>query len=161
EARARAGDEAAASAAFLESARLARSTGSAEQLARAALGYGGRFVWMASGVDEDVVPLLDAALRELGEGEPGLRAKLLAGLGGALRDQPETERRTELTAQAVEIARGLDDRSALAYALDGHYCALWGPDNPGERLGIAVELMDISVEAGDREREIQGHYYRG
>jgi DNA-binding SARP family transcriptional activator len=160
EAQARAGDEAPASAAFLGAAELARSAGRAEQLARAALGYGGRFVWMVSGMDEKVVPLLDDALRELGEQESALRAKLLARLAGALRDQPEPRRRTELTAQAVNMARRLEDHSALAYALDGWYCAVWGPDNPEERLQIADELLAISGEVGDRERKIQGHYYR-
>lgn len=160
EAQARAGDEAAASTAFLAAAELARSSGVAEQLARAALGYSGRFVWMVRGADEDVVPLLDDALSALGERESALRAKVLARLAGALRDQPEPERRGELTAQAVAIARRLDDRSALAYALDGRYCAVWGPDNPAERLEIADELLQVSREIGDRERLIQGHYYR-
>ena len=89
EAQARAGDEDAASAAFLEAAELARLAGSPDQLARAALGYGGLFVWMVSGIDEKFVPLLDDALRELGEHESALRAKVLARLAGALRDQPE------------------------------------------------------------------------
>jgi DNA-binding SARP family transcriptional activator len=160
EAQARAGDETAASAAFLGAAELARSTGSAEQLARAALGYGGLFVWMVSGMDENVVPLLDDALRELGEQESALRAKVLARLAGALRDQPEPLRRVELTARAVDIARRLEDHSALAYALDGQYCAVWGPDNPEERLDIAEELLTVSGNVGDRERKIQGHYYR-
>jgi eukaryotic-like serine/threonine-protein kinase len=160
EAQARSGEEAVASSAFLQAADIARSSRSPEQLARAALGYGGRFVWMVRGADEDVVPLLDDALRELGERESALRAKLLARLAGALRDQPEPERRTELTAQAVDIARRLEDRSALAYALDGQYCAVWGPDNPEERLQIADELLRVSTEVGDRERMIQGHYYR-
>lgn len=160
EAQARAGDETAASAAFLRAAEVARSAGTAEQLARAALGYGGLFVWMVSGMDDKVVPLLDDALRELGERETALRAKVLARLAGALRDQPEPRRRTELTAQAVTIARRLEDHSALAYALDGRYCAVWGPDNPEERLHVADELLTVSEKVGDRERQIQGHYYR-
>lgn len=160
EAQARAGNEAAASSAFLGAAELARAGHLPEQLARAALGYGGRFVWMVRGADEDVVPLLDDALRALGDRESALRAKVLARLAGALRDQPEPERRTELTTQAIEIARRLEDRSALAYALDGMYCAVWGPDNPEERLDIAGELLQVAREVGDRERMIQGHYYR-
>ena len=160
EAQARAGDEAGASSAFLDAAEIARAARSSQQLARAALGYGGRFVWMVRGADEDVVPLLDDALRELGDSDSALRAKILARLAGALRDQPVPERRTKLTTQAVDIARRLDDRSALAYALDGMYCAVWGPDNPDERLVIAEELLRVSGDAGERERRVQGHYYR-
>jgi eukaryotic-like serine/threonine-protein kinase len=160
EAQARAGDEVAATKTFLEAAKIARSAGSPEQLARAALGYAGRFVWMPRGADEDVVPLLDDALRELGSDESALRVRVLARLAGTLRDQPEPERRTELTAQALDIARALDDRSALAYALDGRYCAVWGPDHPEERLELAEELLSVASEIGDSERRIQGHYYR-
>jgi hypothetical protein len=47
EAQARAGDESVASTTFLRAAEIARSGGYSEQLARAALGYGGRFVWTA------------------------------------------------------------------------------------------------------------------
>src|SRR5262249_18930809 len=54
EAQARKGDAAAATT-FLEAARLARSAGFREQLARAGLGYGGRFVWMISGRDKNIV----------------------------------------------------------------------------------------------------------
>jgi len=45
DALARAGDQERARETFLTAAELARRSGSAEHLARAALGYGGRFVW--------------------------------------------------------------------------------------------------------------------
>jgi DNA-binding SARP family transcriptional activator/tetratricopeptide (TPR) repeat protein len=159
EAQARKGD-AAASTTFLEAAQLARSAGFREQLARAALGYGGRFVWMISGRDENIVPLLEDALRGLGEEDSALRARVLARLAGALRDQPAPERRAELSAEAVEIARRLGDFSTLAYVLDGRHSAIWGPDNIEERLTIVDEIVRLADEIGDRERKIQGRFYR-
>jgi predicted ATPase len=45
DAQARAGDPATAKETFLAAAELARRTGSPDRLARAALGYGGRFLW--------------------------------------------------------------------------------------------------------------------
>jgi DNA-binding SARP family transcriptional activator len=159
EAQARKGD-AAASTTFLEAAQLARSGGFREQLARAALGYGGRFVWMIAGSDENIVPLLEDALRGLGENDSALRARVLARLAGALRDQPAAERRAELSAEAVEIARRLGDFSTLAYVLDGRHSAIWGPDNVEERLTIVDEIVRLADEIGDRERQIQGRFYR-
>jgi tetratricopeptide (TPR) repeat protein len=159
EAQARKGD-AAASSTFLEAAQLARSAGFREQLARAALGYGGRFVWMIAGRDEHIVPLLEEALRALGEEDSVLRARLLARLAGALRDQPAPKRRGELSAEAVEIARRLGDSSTLAYVLESRHAAIWGPDNVEERLTIIDEIVRLADEIGDREREIQGRVYR-
>ena len=54
----------------------------------------------------------------------------------------------------------MGDRSALAYALDGRYAAIWDPDNADERLPITDEILQLAAEVGDRERAIQGHYYR-
>jgi DNA-binding SARP family transcriptional activator len=159
EAQGRKGD-AAASTTFLEAAQLARSAGFREQLAYAALGYGGRFVWMISGRDENIVPLLEEALHGLGEEDSALRARVLARLAGALRDQPAPERRAELSAEAVEIARRLGDFSTLAYALDGRHSAIWEPDNVEERLTIVDEIVRLADGIGDREREIQGRFYR-
>lgn len=159
EAQAREGD-AAASTTFLEAAQLARSAGFREQLARAALGYGGRFVWMISGRDENIVPLLEEALRGIGEEDSALRAMVLARLAGALRDQPVPERRDELSAEAVEIAWRLGDSSTLAYVLDGRHSAIWGLDNFEDRLTIVDEIVRLADEIGDREREIQGRFYR-
>jgi DNA-binding SARP family transcriptional activator len=159
EAQARKGD-AAASTTFLEAARLARSAGLRQQLACAALGYGGRFVWMISGRDEHIVPLLEDGLRRLGNEDSALRARVLARLAGALRDQPLPERRAELSAEAVKIARRVGDASTLAYVLDGRHSAIWGLDNVDERLTIVDEIVRLADEIGDREREIQGRFYR-
>ena len=65
---------------------LAERLGLPEQLARAALGYGGRIIWEVSRDDERLVPLLERALAALGDDSP-LRVRLLARLaGGPLRD---------------------------------------------------------------------------
>src|SRR5262249_104104 len=100
------------------------------------------------------------ALRGLGEEDSALRARVLARLAGALRDQPAPERRAELSAEAVEIARRLGDCSTLAYVLDGRHSAIWGPDNVQERPTILREIVRLADEIGDREREIQGRFYR-
>jgi tetratricopeptide (TPR) repeat protein len=156
----KAGDAAASKAAFLEAGRLARASGLPEQLARAALGYGGRFVWLRAGPDRDVVRLLEEALAALPEQDGELRARLLARLAGALRDQPSPELRDELSRQAVEMARRLGAPSAEAYALAGRYACIWGPDNTQELLGIADRIVLLAERTREPERALEGHLVR-
>jgi class 3 adenylate cyclase/tetratricopeptide (TPR) repeat protein len=157
DARARAGDPVTAKETFLTAADLARGTRSPDQLARAALGYGGRFVWARAWGDTQLVPLLEEALRALAEEDSALRVRLLARLaGGPLRDTLPPEPRVAMSRRAVDMARRLGDPSTLAYALNGSYNANWGP-NPGERLAIADELIEVAESAGDAEQAYAGH----
>jgi DNA-binding SARP family transcriptional activator len=160
EARARAGQERAAKESLLQAAGLAQATGEPEQLARAALGYGGRFVWARAGQDRRTVALLEDALRRLPRPDTPLRARVLARLAGALRDQRERERIDALSSEAVSIARRIGDPATLAYALDGRFAATMWPENPTERLAIADELLGLAEVTGDRERTVQARYYR-
>lgn len=160
DALARSGEAAAAKDQFFQAAALARRLGLPEQLARAALGYGGRFVWEASRGDPHLTTLLTDALAEMEGRRDALHARLLVRLAaGPLRDDPDRSRRDRLSAEAVEIAEALDDLPTLAYVLDGRYAAIWGPDALEERMDIARRLIDISRRVGDRERELQGHHY--
>jgi hypothetical protein len=89
----RAGDVRAARTANLEAADLAERLGLVEELARAAVGYGGRFVWLRAGTDPVLIPLLERALAALGEEDSVLRVRLLSRLAGALRIEAAMERR--------------------------------------------------------------------
>ena len=101
EALARAGDMPRAKDAFLRAAALARTGGDAEDLAAAALGYGGRTVWSRPAKDRLVVALLEEALEALGDADTPLRARLLARLAGAHRDEPDPARRVATGQLAV------------------------------------------------------------
>jgi tetratricopeptide (TPR) repeat protein len=130
------------------------------RLARAALGYGGRIVWGRAGDDERLVPLLEEALDALGDEDPGLRAKLLARLAGALRDEHSRERRDRLSREAVEVARHAGDLGALAYALDGRCAAVQGPDVIEESLALATELCELAERTEDRDALAAGYDHR-
>ena len=93
----RAGSVADARATFLSAADLAREARLPDLLARAALGYGGGSGWHRAGDDDRLVPLLEEALQTLGDDAAPLRARLLARLAGALRDQPSLEPRASLS----------------------------------------------------------------
>jgi tetratricopeptide (TPR) repeat protein len=159
DAQTRAADEAGAKETFLHAAGLSRSLNLGEQLARAALGYGGRFVWGRAGGDSHVIPLLEEGLAAIGEGDSELRARILARLAGALRDDRSSEPRESLGKQAVDLARRLGDPATLAYALEGLYAAMWRPDNAQERLTIASETVAVGGRAGDRERVLAAHQH--
>ena len=142
-----AGSTADAKEAFLAAGDVARTTRLPESMALAALGYGGRSGWQRAAGDRRLVPLLEEALAALGDGAPMLRARLLARLAGALRDEPSLEPRASISREAVEIARGLDDKDLLAYALVSNALAIWGPD-PGELVPVAEEVSRLAQETG-------------
>jgi DNA-binding SARP family transcriptional activator/tetratricopeptide (TPR) repeat protein len=161
DALAKAGRMDEAKEAFIAAADRARAAGLAEDLARAALGYGGRFVWSRAWGDTRLVPLLEEALDALPEEDSELRVRLLARLAaGPLRDSLAPEPRRAMAQEAVEIARRLGEPTTLAYALEGRYETYWGPDRLEERLAIANELIGVAEDAGDAERAYAGHSSR-
>ncbi len=165
EAETRAGDLELATETFRAAARVARELGASEQLARAAVGCGGRFVWGAGASDDCRVALLEGSLGALGGGDSALRVRVMARLATALYGRViywrgSLERGALLSRQAVEMARRLDDTVSLAYALEARYVAAWGPDGVEERLAIATEMLRLAEEVGDRERAHQGHHWR-
>jgi DNA-binding SARP family transcriptional activator/tetratricopeptide (TPR) repeat protein len=162
EAQARSGEADAARATFREASALAERQGSADQLGRAALGYGGRITWGVSRDDDTLAELLERALVPLGESDTALRARVLARLaGGPLRDSTSSPlRRAELSAEALDIARRLGDPSVLAYALAGYISAHHSPQHTFEQVRLATELVDAALEAGDLERAVEGYEHR-
>jgi tetratricopeptide (TPR) repeat protein len=146
--------------AFLQAAEIARRSGRAEHLARAALGYGGPFVWGRGGADARLIPMLEEALAAQGEADGLLHVRLLARLACALRDQSSLEPRDVLSLRAVNMGRRLGDPSTLAYALEGRRLAIWAPDNHEEILTIGAEIVRLADEAGEPERVVNGHLLR-
>jgi hypothetical protein len=160
EAEARAGQSQAAKAVFLEGAEIARRLGTARELARAAAGYGGRLSWARAGDDHRLVPLLEEGLAALGDGDADLRARLLARLAGALRDERSPERRDALSAEAIAVARANGNDRALAYALEARAIAVLAPDKLAECLTLADELAAVAARHGDTERLVNAHIHR-
>jgi DNA-binding SARP family transcriptional activator len=157
EALARAGEMPAARDAFLRAAVLARATGDPDGLAAAALGYGGRIVWTRANGDRLVVSLLMEALEALGEAPTPARARILARLSGALRDEPDARRRIALGEEAVALAKEIGDAAALAYALDGLSVGLQASRDLDRRLALAAELEGLAQRVHDREAEVDVH----
>jgi tetratricopeptide (TPR) repeat protein len=160
DAQARTGNTPGAKDTFLRASEIARRIGAKDELARAAIGYGGRFMWVRAGRDRRIEPLLEAALDALGEDDTAPRVRVLARLACALRDSPNHERSEALSALALEIAHRLDDPEALAYALRGRLGAIWWPENAAERLELADELARVAKGTGDLEIAYESHHAR-
>ncbi len=160
EALTRAGDATAAKRVFLNGADVARRLGLSRELARAAVGYGGRIAFARAGNDERLVPMLEEGLAALGDQDIELRARLLARLAGALRDEPSRDRRDALSAEAVELARRTGNPPALAYALDGRITAINAPDNVALGLALGDELLEQARRIGDTERITLAYAHR-
>jgi tetratricopeptide (TPR) repeat protein len=160
DARSRAGDLAAARETLADAADLANRLGDPERLARAAISYSGWLEWMRAGADRRIVPLLEDALRAVGDQPSSERVRLMARLAATLRGSPDRRRSDDLSHRAVEMARELNDTRALLYALVGRYLATWWPENPEERLGIAEETVMGARDVGDLEQEFLGRQGR-
>ena len=159
DAQLRAGDAEGARATFLAAVELARRLNAPEALTNAALGYGGRYSWMAARGDPHMIPLLEEALSELDEADSTLRARVMARLSCAIRDQPFRQRRLQLSEEAVQMARRLGDVRTLAFALDARCIAVIGPDTYEEFGDTAGQVIRLGETIGDTERELQGHIY--
>jgi DNA-binding SARP family transcriptional activator len=159
DAQTRAGETPAAKATFRDAADLANALHLPEQLARAALGYGGRFTWDASRDDEYLPPLLEHALDVLGDRDARLRVRLLARLSaGPLRDaRYPPERRALLRREALDLARETGDPEAIAYALNGYVISEGDPELTHERLELGRELVSVALQIGDKEVAMEGH----
>jgi tetratricopeptide (TPR) repeat protein len=156
----RAGDGDTARAAHLEAAGIAEKLGLVDDFARAAIGYGGRFVWVRAGSDRALVPLLERALEAVGEQDSGLRVRLLARLAGALRSQRDVQRRDALSAEALRVARRLADPILLHLALISRYWSIAGPDAIDALPAIVEETTELTHAIRDRERMTDAHIQR-
>jgi tetratricopeptide (TPR) repeat protein len=153
----RMGDRRAAREELRQAAGIARRCRLAEELGLAALAYTGRFTFERAASDGQVITLLEDARAMLAEESAGpVRARVLARLAAALRDQPDRGPRDALSRDAVALARALADQPTLAYTLAGRGAALYGPDDPQERLAVAEELRAVARAAQDKELELEG-----
>jgi len=58
------------------------------------------------------------------------------------------------------MARRLDDPETLAFALEGHWTAVEGPNTAGGGIEPGALLVKLGERTGDKERALIGHQYR-
>jgi tetratricopeptide (TPR) repeat protein len=158
DAQGRAGRAAEARDTFLKVAERAGPLDLPTYLARAALGFGGRYVWTRAAQRSPEVEMCERALEVLPAEERGLRARLLARLVGMQRDRRLLPRHRSRVREAVELGRASGDYEALAQALNARaFCDL---DDAERALASIDELQAVALQAGDIERDMQAHDYR-
>ena len=151
----RAGEYAARDQRLAEAADTARRLGSVELFARAALGYGGI---LPAAVRPDLLAqaLLEEALTRLGDQDTGTRATVLARLAHWQHNVRRYPERLELSDQSVAMARDTADPRTLATVLLHRCWALDGPDDVGDALRVATEILDIGTALDDSELKLEG-----
>jgi DNA-binding SARP family transcriptional activator len=157
-----AGRGAEARGALRRAADLAEDAGRPDQLARAALAYGGRLGWERASVDPFYVPMLERGLAAVGSEDSPERVRLLARVAAARRDDPLRDRRLVAAAEAVAIAERIGDPGLLAVALEGQWIAIEGPDELATGAGISAseQMIALGRQVGDRELVFAGHDHR-
>jgi DNA-binding SARP family transcriptional activator len=149
--------EAAALETYLEAADSARRRGDAQQLAGAALGLGERY-WEARAVDEQYQELLAEALETLSTQDSKPRARLMARMAENQHFTAEQLYGTQLSLEALEMARRLGDVDTLVRALMGRHVTLLHVEHLDERLRLIDEVLAL-VE-GHRPLTAEAHQWR-
>ena len=160
EAQDRAGQTSNARATFMQVAERAEAVGLLEALARAAVAYGGRFIWARPTGDPREIPMLERAYAALGGDEPALRALLLARKSIMRRDLAGADAILAGCRQAAELARAADDATARAQVLGALMYALGSLGTTQECLRAIDELAATAAASGDVEQTVQAHVYR-
>ncbi len=144
--------------AFSSAAGVGRELGDAELLARAAIGYE-ETCWRPGIAEEGAVDLLEEAAAALGEGSSPLRIGLLGGLARALDFQGEHDRGAVVRANAIAMARGIDDRPGLATVLMRSYWSR-GTSTLGEILEMLTEARELGDSLGNTEIRAEAMAWR-
>ena len=130
---------------------LAIDLGDVEAVGRAAAMADVEGLWVAGEVavaDVDIVAALERALAVMAPGPSVARVRALGALVENAyfeRPVPELDR---ISAEAVEMARGLGDRTVVARALHKRNQALWRPSALAARAEAAEDLLAMAEEGG-------------
>lgn len=165
-----AGDVPAARETFQHAARLAREAGSAELLARAALGYSGIGVAGMGGALE--AALLAEAREALPDGDSSLRVRVLGRLVEArwwlaIRwaiNLPESwqawvEELQQLAEDAVAMARRIGEPSGLIAALSSQVIVATGPTASERYLAVSREQIALAERLGTQAPVLLAYHW--
>ena len=136
-------------ATLFEAADLARRAGDSQLLVEAALAnYRATFSSLGE-VDNERVALLEEALAIVGDGDSAERAELLGHLAIELMFRNDFELRDRLSAEALAIARRLDDQHLLARVLSYRCDAIGHAKTFEERRRLVIEQQELAARLGD------------
>ena len=155
-----AGDAVGARRARNEAVRVAAATGRTRLLAEALTALDAPTLWLLREYDEvelAIVHQLRATLEALPKEDDALRCRLLATLAWESYDGAEDPEAEDLSAEAVGIARRLNEPVLLAFALNSRVPAVNRPGRFDEQVTIASELLTIAERHGLASYALLGH----
>ncbi len=143
---------------FRRAAEIARDLGEGELLARAAIGFE-TACWRPGLADEGARELLQEASAAFAREDSTLRVGLLASLARAIELEGNSERAASARAEAIAMARRIDDRPGLATVLLGVY---WGRATMSlqEILELLDEARELTEAMGDVEGQAEATQWR-
>jgi DNA-binding CsgD family transcriptional regulator/tetratricopeptide (TPR) repeat protein len=150
---------------FRQAAEIAQDLGEGELLARAAIGFE-TSCWRPGLTDEGARELLQEALAAFAGEDSTLRVGLLASLARAFELEGDSDQAALARADAIAMARRIDDRPGLATALMGVYWAHAGiyraraTASLEEILEILSEARDLTEAMGDIEGQAEAMQWR-
>jgi hypothetical protein len=136
----------------LVAAATAEKDGSAAQQARAALANSRGYFSAMGRLDVERIAVLESALARLDATEAAdrrFRVALLSTLADELTFGDPDRQRFAMVDEALDLARQLDDPSALASVLNHRQYVLGGPQHLDVRLAESQQMLDIAVASGD------------
>lgn len=104
--------------------------------------------------------LCESALASLGDGQPALRAQLLAQLARILDTIGRPERNDALSREAIDLAERSADAEALVAAIYGRHTVASLPEGIEERLSLGARLIAIARDGGPLAHAAWGHLWR-
>jgi DNA-binding CsgD family transcriptional regulator/tetratricopeptide (TPR) repeat protein len=143
---------------FRQAAAIARELGEGKLLARAAIGFE-TSCWRPGLTDEGARELLQEASAALAREDSTLRVGLLASLARALELEGDSDQAALARADAIAMARRIDDRPGLATVLVGIYWAR-ATTSLAEALEMLGEARDLAEELGDVEGQAEATQWR-
>ena len=156
----RAGRVPDARATLIGVAERAERVGLPREVALAAVGLGGRFIWTRAGQDPRELPLLERALAGLDETDLALRARLMARLSALQRDRAKIPENMARCRRAVELARRSGEPKALIECLIALYFLALTSGTNDECRAAADDAEAAAREHGDPDLQTQAHLGR-
>jgi DNA-binding CsgD family transcriptional regulator/tetratricopeptide (TPR) repeat protein len=137
--------------AFTAAAEIGRATGDADMLARAAIELE-EACWGDGTAHRAALDLLEEASDAIGGAESPLRIGLLSALARVLAHRGDHARAAVIRTNAIEMARRLGDRQALATLLSRAYTA-GGTSTLEDTLSMLTEAAALADELGALETQ--------
>jgi tetratricopeptide (TPR) repeat protein len=134
---------------LLDASRQAAAIGDTERLVSAALANTRGYYSAAGQIDDERVAVLEDTLERLGDGDPRLRARLMATLCSEMAFHPSMAERRALAGRAKEEASDLGDPATLVYVYNMVIEALRHPTLLAERLDDTAAALALAEEVGD------------